>query len=67
MGGSINFLGAQALLAGTVKQNVGSTINSLDLRGSVGRNVQVIAIGDRDPLNAPLIPRIICGNFAKLF
>ncbi|NJM70717.1 MAG: hypothetical protein HC862_11075 [Scytonema sp. RU_4_4] len=57
IGGDVNFFGAQALLAGTVSQNVLGAMNSLELRGSVGRNMRVVAVGDPDPLQAPFIPK----------
>jgi cytoskeletal protein CcmA (bactofilin family) len=58
VGGNLNFIGAQALLAGTVKQNVQGGMNSLELRGSVGQNMQVTTIGDPNPLEAPFIPTV---------
>lgn len=57
IGGNLNFLGAQALLAGNVKQNVLGAMNSLALSGTVGQNVQVTAVGDSDPLEVPFAPK----------
>jgi hypothetical protein len=57
VGGDINYFGAQALLAGTVQRNVIGAMNSLELRGSIGQNLRVTAVGDPDPLQAPFIPK----------
>ncbi len=57
VGGDVRFAGAQALLAGTVNQSVFGAINSLELSGAVGQNMQVVAIADSNPLNLPFIPK----------
>ncbi|MDJ0677524.1 MAG: polymer-forming cytoskeletal protein [Calothrix sp. MO_167.B42] len=57
VGGDVNFAGAQALLAGTVNQSVSGAMNSLELRGAVGQNMQVVAIGEPNPLQIPFIPK----------
>ncbi len=57
VGGDISFFGAQALLAGTVNKSVLGEMNSLELRGVVGKNMQVVAVGDPNPLNLPFIPK----------
>jgi cytoskeletal protein CcmA (bactofilin family) len=57
VGGDVNFFGAQALLAGTINKSVLGAINSLELRGSVGQNMRVTAIGDPNPLKVPFIPK----------
>ena len=53
IGGNLNFIGAQALLAGNVKQNVLGAMNSFALSGTVGQNLRVAAVGDSDPLEVP--------------
>ncbi len=58
VGGDLSFFGAQASLAGTVDGNVLGGTNSLELSGSVGKNMQVVAIGDPNPLNLPFIPKL---------
>jgi cytoskeletal protein CcmA (bactofilin family) len=57
IGGDVNFLGNQALLAGAVQRNVLGVMNSLEVRGTVGRNMQITAIGDPNILTAPFIPK----------
>ncbi|MDY6901671.1 MAG: hypothetical protein SWZ49_26865, partial [Cyanobacteriota bacterium] len=57
IGGDVSFAGAQALLAGTVNQSVFGAMNSLELSGTVGQNMQVVAIADPNPLNLPFIPK----------
>ncbi|MGB3757494.1 MAG: polymer-forming cytoskeletal protein [Rivularia sp. (in: cyanobacteria)] len=57
IGGDVSFAGAQALLAGTVNQSVFGAMNSLELSGAVGQNMQVVAIADSNPLNLPFIPK----------
>nr|MDZ7982277.1 polymer-forming cytoskeletal protein [Aulosira sp. ZfuVER01] len=55
--GNLHFYGAQALLAGSVAGNMVGAMNSLDLRGTVGQDVKVTALGDPNPLQAPFIPK----------
>jgi cytoskeletal protein CcmA (bactofilin family) len=57
VGGDVSFFGAQAILAGTVNKNVLGAMNSLELRGSVGQNMRVTAVGDPNPLKLPFIPK----------
>lgn len=46
IGGDLHFGGFQALLAGNVSQNVVVGTNSLELRGTIGKNVQATVLGD---------------------
>lgn len=57
IGGNLHFYGAQALLAGKVGGNAIGAMNSLDMRGNVGKDMEVIALGDPNPLQAPFIPK----------
>jgi cytoskeletal protein CcmA (bactofilin family) len=57
VGGNLHFYGAQALLAGRVGGNAIGAMNSLDIRGTVGKDMEVIALGDPNPLQAPFIPK----------
>lgn len=45
--GDVSFLGAQALIAGTVEETVQGTMAALELRGTVGENVNV-TVGEAD-------------------
>lgn len=47
--GNLQFAGAQALLAGDVKQNLGGAFAALELGGTVGGNVKVL-VGSEKPL-----------------
>ncbi|NJR76158.1 MAG: polymer-forming cytoskeletal protein [Scytonema sp. CRU_2_7] len=55
--GNLHFFGAQALLAGRIAGNMVGATNSLDLRGTVGKDMKVTALGDPNPLQAPFIPK----------
>ncbi len=57
VGGGLSFAGAQALLAGTVKQDVTGGMAALELRGTVGRNVSVTVADKNEPFNPPIAPQ----------
>lgn len=57
IGGKLNVFAGQALLAGTVKQDVVGELVSLELSGSVGQNMRVTAIGDQDLDKIPFLPK----------
>jgi cytoskeletal protein CcmA (bactofilin family) len=46
IGGDLHFGGFQALLAGNVSQNVVVGTNSLELRGTIGKDVKATVLGD---------------------
>lgn len=57
--GDLSFMGAQALLAGTVQQDVRGGMADLELRGTVGQDVNVTVGGEDDRLfvNPPFTPQ----------
>lgn len=57
--GDLSFMGGQALLAGTVQQDVKGRMAALELRGTIDRNVDVTVGGDdRLPaINPPFTPQ----------
>jgi cytoskeletal protein CcmA (bactofilin family) len=57
VGGDLSVFANQALLAGTVKQDAIAATNALELRGNVGRNMRVIAVGDPHLVEIPFIPQ----------
>ena len=57
VGGDLSVFANQALLAGTVEQNAIAATNALELRGTVGRNLQVTAVGDPNLVEIPFIPQ----------
>ncbi len=59
VGGDLSFGGAQALLAGNVKQNILAAMSSLELRGKVDGNIKVRVGGEKGepkPLILPFLP-----------
>lgn len=57
IGGDLVFGGAQALLTGSVRRDVIAGMTSLELCGTVGRNVNVLVTGDLQPFNPPFLPQ----------
>lgn len=55
--GDLSFAGAQALLGGTVQQDVKGTMAALELGGTVGRNMDVTVGSDRPFVNPPFTPQ----------
>jgi hypothetical protein len=55
VGGDLSVFANQALLAGTIKQDAIAATNALELRGTVGRNLQVTAVGDPNLVKIPFI------------
>jgi hypothetical protein len=56
IGGDLYFGGFQALLAGNVSQNVVGGMNSLELRGTVGKDVKSTVLGDTNISQWPFLP-----------
>jgi hypothetical protein len=48
IGGDLHFGGAQALLAGTVEKNARLGVDTLEVSGSVGKNLDATVVGDPD-------------------
>jgi cytoskeletal protein CcmA (bactofilin family) len=57
VGGDLAVFANQALLAGTVKQNAIAATNALELRGTVGGNMQATAVGDPNLVEIPFLPQ----------
>ena len=53
--GNLKFAGAQALLAGTVEQNLDGAMGAMELRGTVDGNMKVW-VGSSKPYQAPFRP-----------
>jgi hypothetical protein len=56
IGGDLYFGGLQALLAGNVSQNVVGGMNSLELRGTIGKDVKATVLGDANIFQWPFLP-----------
>jgi cytoskeletal protein CcmA (bactofilin family) len=57
IGGDLHFGGFQALLAGNVSQNVVVGTNSLELRGTIGKDVRATVLGDSNIFQWPFLPQ----------
>ncbi|MEO1069200.1 MAG: polymer-forming cytoskeletal protein, partial [Cyanobacteria bacterium J06638_6] len=57
VGGTLNLAGGQALLAGTIDQNVVGGMGSLAVSGSVDGDMNV-SVGDSKPWRPPFIPEL---------
>jgi len=57
IGGDLHFGGFQALLAGNVSQNVVGGMNSLELRGTIGKDVKATVVGDANIFQWPFLPQ----------
>ena len=56
VGGDLAIFANQALLAGSIKEDAIAATNALELRGSVGGNLQVTAVGDPNLVEIPFVP-----------
>ena len=56
VGGNLSFAGGQALLAGIVEKNIFGGMGALELRGTVGKDMN-IAVGDSKPVRLPFTPK----------
>lgn len=66
IGGDLSYMGGQALLAGTVQQNLKVVAAGLEIRGTVGRDANVTVGEHNDTANPPFtgsasIPRVAGG------
>jgi hypothetical protein len=77
IGGDLHFGGFQALLAGNVSQNFVGGMNSLELRGTIGKDVKATVLGDPNIFQWPFLPQplkelpqiplgLTIGNTAKI-
>lgn len=59
IGGDLSYGGAQALLAGAIQQSLRGAAAGLELRGTVGENVTIVAgeMGDRLLIHPPFLPQ----------
>jgi cytoskeletal protein CcmA (bactofilin family) len=57
IGGDLYFGGFQALLAGNVSQNFVGGMNSLELRGTIGKDVKATVVGDPNIFQWPFLPQ----------
>ncbi|MBD2307447.1 hypothetical protein H6G17_18395 [Chroococcidiopsis sp. FACHB-1243] len=57
IGGDLTIFANQALLAGSIEHDAIAATNALELRGSVGGNMQATAVGDPQLVEIPFVPQ----------
>jgi cytoskeletal protein CcmA (bactofilin family) len=57
IGGDLTIFANQALLAGSIERDAIAATNALELRGSVGGNMQATAVGDPYLVEIPFVPQ----------
>lgn len=57
VGGDLILFANQALLSGSIERDAIAATNALELRGRVGRNLQVTAVGDPQWVEVPFVPQ----------
>lgn len=57
IGGDLTIFANQALLAGSIEHDAIAATNALELRGSIGRNMQATAVGDPQLVEIPFVPK----------